>query len=69
MENLNNQQGILSSGPVVTKTLFSQLSGLSEEIIRGMIERGHLPSVKIGRHRMINLALLTKESLNYEFDR
>lgn len=56
------------SAPLVTKALFSTMSGLSEEILRGMIERGHLPSMKIGKHRMINVALLTKECLEQEFD-
>lgn len=41
--------------PVVTKERFACLSGLTEGVIQGMIEKGHLPSVKIGRHRLINL--------------
>ncbi|CAA0100661.1 Uncharacterised protein [BD1-7 clade bacterium] len=61
-------QGLVSTGPVVTKQLFSHMTGLTKETIRGMIERGHLPTVKIGKHRMINVALLTKESLEREFE-
>ncbi len=57
------------SGPLVTKKLFSQMSGLTEETIRGMIERGYLPTVKIGKHRMVNVALITKEALEAEFER
>lgn len=57
------------AGPVVTKRMFSEMSGLTEETIRGMIERGHLPTVKIGKHRMVNVALLTKESLESDFER
>ncbi|MDF1694106.1 MAG: hypothetical protein P1U47_17180 [Zhongshania sp.] len=57
------------SGPLVTKKLFSQLSGLSEETIRGMIERGYLPTAKIGKHRLVNVALLTKEALESDFER
>lgn len=62
--------GTLASmaGPVVTKRMFSQLTGLTEETVRGMVERGHLPTVKIGKHRMVNIALLTKESLQKEFE-
>ena len=44
--------------PVVTKERFAHLSGLTEGVIQGMIEKGHLPSVKIGRHRLINLVCL-----------
>lgn len=54
------------SSPLVTKSMFSQITGLNEEIIRGMISRGHLPTVKIGRHRLINLAQLSKEALDVE---
>jgi excisionase family DNA binding protein len=57
------------AGPVVTKRLFSQLTGLTEETIRGMIERGHLPTVKIGKHRMVNVALITREALETEYER
>lgn len=61
-------QTISATGPIVTKKLFSQLTGLTEETIRGMIERGYLPTVKLGKHRMVNVALLTKESLEQEFE-
>ncbi|WP_286871284.1 helix-turn-helix domain-containing protein [Spongiibacter sp.] len=59
----------LSPGPLVTKRLFSQMSGLSEETIRGMIERGYLPSTKIGKHRLVNVALLSKDALEAEFEK
>lgn len=59
----------VSAGPLVTKKLFSQLTGLTEETIRGMIDRGHLPTVKVGKHRMVNVALITKEALEAEFER
>ncbi|WP_038003926.1 helix-turn-helix domain-containing protein [Teredinibacter turnerae] len=61
-------QGVVGAGPVVTKRLFAQLTGLTEETIRGMIERGHLPTVKIGKHRMVNVALITKDALETEFE-
>ncbi len=71
MEDIQStsQAGVLQLGPVVTKKLFSQLTGLTEETIRGMIDRGHLPTVKIGKHRMVNVALITKEALEVEFER
>lgn len=64
-----NSAASVNAGPVVTKKLFSQLTGLTEETIRGMIDRGHLPTVKIGKHRMVNVALITKEALEAEFER
>ena len=57
----------LAPGPVVTKHMFSQISGLGEETIRGMVNKGYLPTVKIGKHRMVNLALLTKDVLDSEY--
>ncbi len=53
--------------PYITKKLYSQLSGLSEDTVRGMVDRGHLPSVKIGKQRMVNVALLTREALESEY--
>lgn len=47
--------------PVVTREKFAALSGLSEGVIQGMIEKGHLPSIKIGRYRLVNLALLVAQ--------
>ena len=71
MEEANsiiNSAASVNAGPVVTQKLFSQLTGLSEETIRGMINRGHLPTVRIGRHRLVNVALITKEALEAEYD-
>lgn len=47
--------------PVMTKEKFAELSGLAEGVIQGMIEKGHLPSIKIGRHRLVNVAKLAEE--------
>lgn len=44
--------------PVVTKERFAELSGLEVGMVRGMMDRGYLPTVKIGRHRLVNLAEL-----------
>ena len=32
--------------PVMTKERFAEMTGLSEGQVRGMIEKGHLPSIK-----------------------
>jgi len=65
----DQKMNIPASAPVVTKARFSEMSGLTEETLRGMIERGHLPTLKVGKHRMINVALLTKECLDQDFER
>ena len=44
--------------PVMSKERFAEACGLEVGVIRGMLDRGYLPTVKIGRHRMVNLAAL-----------
>jgi len=56
----------LISTPVMTQERFSQLSGLTEGQVRGQIEKGHLPSIKIGRIRLVNIAALSQEALDQE---
>lgn len=55
--------------PVMTREQFASLSGLGEDVVRGMIEKGHLPSIKIGRHRLVNIVLLTMNSLTEVWDK
>jgi excisionase family DNA binding protein len=49
--------------PVMTKEMFAQKVGLSTETIRGMIYSNALPTVKRGKHRLINIAALTDQCL------
>ena len=55
-------------GPIVTKEWFSSVSGLRIDQVRGMMANGYLPTLKIGKHRMINMALLTRECLQEEIE-
>ena len=50
--------------PFATKSKFSALTGLSEDTIRSLIQRGSLPSIKVGRHRLVNVALITQSALD-----
>lgn len=54
------------STPVMTQERFAQLSGLTEGQVRGMIEKGHLPSIKIGKPRLVNVVALSQEALEKE---
>jgi hypothetical protein len=49
--------------PMCTKERFAELTGLEVGVVRGLIEKGHLPSVKVGKYRLINMALLSDELL------
>lgn len=42
--------------PLATKERFAELTGLEVGVVRGMMDRGYLPTVKVGRHRLINIA-------------
>lgn len=42
----------------VTKQRFSELTGQDLGIIDAQVDRGLIPSKKIGKHRMVNLAKL-----------
>ncbi|MEY8197990.1 MAG: hypothetical protein RPS47_01985 [Colwellia sp.] len=63
-ERPNISQGAV--GPIITKERFSAVSGLRVDQVRGMMANGYLPTLKIGKHRMVNMALLTQECLQEE---
>lgn len=43
---------------VCSKKRFAELTGEELGVIEAQVERGYLPSVKIGKRRMVNLAKL-----------
>ncbi|MDS4071396.1 MAG: hypothetical protein RKO24_17425 [Candidatus Competibacter sp.] len=49
--------------PVMAMDRFAELVGVSADVVRGWVERGYLPTTKIGRYRLVNIALLTREAL------
>ena len=52
--------------PLMTLERFSELSGLTVDTLYGHVRRGYLPTVKMGRYRLINLALLQTQCLQAE---
>lgn len=65
METSNAPQ-VPATVPTMTIERFSQLSGLDEGVLQGHIRRGYLPTIKVGRYRMINVALLNAQCLSAE---
>lgn len=51
------------SVPIMTKERFAELAGLEVGVVRGMLDRGYLPAMKIGRHRFVNVAALQARCL------
>ncbi|WP_244179785.1 DNA-binding protein [Salinicola salarius] len=62
----NSAPQVPANVPVMTIERFSELSGLSFDTIKGQLQQGNLPLFKIGRRRMVNVALLTAECLQSE---
>lgn len=50
--------------PLMCKKEFAQKLQLSEETVRGLIQTKQLPTKKVGRYRLINMAALTAECLS-----
>ncbi len=49
--------------PVMHQDRFAELVGVSVGTVNGWVDKGHIPSIVIGRHRLVNIALLTKDCL------
>ncbi|HEX7029297.1 MAG TPA: hypothetical protein VF254_01785 [Gammaproteobacteria bacterium] len=54
---------LLMAVPVMTKERFARLVGVEVGVVRGMLDRRHLPAIKIGRHRFVNVAVLRARCL------
>lgn len=57
----------LTGVPVMSRELFAQHVGVSIHVVNGWVERGYLPTFEMGRYRLINVALLSKMTLEKEF--
>lgn len=49
--------------PVSTQEEYANEAGHSIQTVRGQVARGHLPTIKIGRYRMINLMQLARRCM------
>ena len=47
--------------PVMSAERFADLVGMKPGVIKGWCDRGHIPTLLIGRHRMVNIAALTQQ--------
>lgn len=52
--------------PLMTLERFAELSGLDQGVIYGHVRKGYLPAVKLGKYRLINVALLQAQCLAQE---
>lgn len=61
---------MLTAPPVMPWREFADWIAMKDEhdVVEAWIKRGYLPTVKIGKYRMVNVALLTKNLLDAEDD-
>lgn len=53
---------------VMARDKFAELVGVSVGVVEGWMDRGHVQSIVIGRHRLVNMVALTLRCLNQEGD-
>ncbi|MGR8934833.1 MAG: hypothetical protein ACU837_10660 [Gammaproteobacteria bacterium] len=49
--------------PVMTQEKFSELTGVKPGVLRGWIDKDYLPSVLVGKHRLVNIVKLASDCL------
>ena len=52
--------------PLMTVAEFAVSVGVSEGVVTGWVKRGYVPTLKIGRHRLVNVAQLNEHALNHD---
>lgn len=52
--------------PLISKRLFADLVGVTERTVEGWMTKGYVPTVKIGRHPLVNIALIYQQCLDQE---
>jgi len=57
----------LTNFVVVTLERFSEQTGLPIGVCLGMVNRGYIPTITIGRRRLINMVALSRELARKEF--
>jgi hypothetical protein len=63
-ENLTNF-AFLCPVPFMSRERFCELTGFADGVVRGWVERGQIPTVLVGKHRAINLVLITRNCLEH----
>lgn len=47
--------------PTLTIEKYAHSIGVSPDVVDGWIKRGYIPTVKIGRRRLVNIVAMTRE--------
>lgn len=52
--------------PLMPWRAFADWIQMEQSIVKGWVENGYLPTERIGKHRLVNVALLSKNLLDKE---
>jgi hypothetical protein len=63
-ENPNLSYLTAVSVPVLSQQRFAELTGFAPGVVEGWINRGYIPSMLIGKHRVVNMVVLTQECID-----
>ncbi|NLY17084.1 MAG: DNA-binding protein [Gammaproteobacteria bacterium] len=66
IQDVDQLQKLLIAPPVMPWRDFASWICMSEDLVEHWVKRGYLPTVRIGRYRMVNVALLVQQLLNTE---
>lgn len=61
-------QKLNGAPPMMPWPKFAEWIGMGDEpvVVRSWVERGYLPSIKVGKRTMVNVSLLVQQLLNEE---
>lgn len=65
LANISRQVNV----PVMEKSKFAELVGVDVGVVNGWIDKGYIPSMKLGKHRLVNIALLAEECMKQKNQR
>ncbi|WNB76781.1 hypothetical protein [Methylomonas koyamae] len=52
--------------PFMAQTKFADMTGFSLGVIEGWVVRGYVPSMVVGKHRVINLVALFQQCIDLD---
>lgn len=60
-------EAVSMSVPYMTREQFASHIGLPVGVVEGWVDKGYLPTCRVGKYSLINVALLTRRALDLEF--
>ena len=64
IQEIQTSVQVVPSTPLVHPERFADLLGIERGIVQGWISKGYVPTIKIGKYNLINLALIHQQCLS-----